>query len=72
MVMSAETAPVATTSKASCATLTKFEGPSSRLLWNAETIVVPVSNVAGLPIGGPANSAEFPPLTDAIATTLGS
>jgi hypothetical protein len=44
--MSADTAPVATTSKSTWATLTRFDGPSSRLFWNADTMVVPLSNVA--------------------------
>ena len=70
--MSADTAPVATTSKSTWATLTKFDGPSSRLFWNAETMVVPLSNMAGLAIGVPANSVVLPPLTEAMATTLGS
>jgi hypothetical protein len=34
--------------------------------------VEPLANVLGLAVGGPENSALLPPLTDAMATTLGS
>jgi hypothetical protein len=66
-----ETAPVATTSKATWATLTTFVGPSSRVFWNAVRIVVPVANDAGFAMGAP-NSGLPPAVTDAIVRMLGS
>jgi hypothetical protein len=72
MVTFASTAPVATTSKSTCATLTRLVGPSSRTFWNAETIVEPVVNVPASAVGDPANSVVLPPVTSPMVTTLGS
>jgi hypothetical protein len=71
-VMFAGTAPAATTSKVTCATLTMPFGPSSRVVWRPAMMVEPLSNEAGLAVGVPANSAVLPPSTDAIVTIPGS
>jgi hypothetical protein len=72
MVTFASTAPAATTSKSTSATLTRFVGPSRRTFWNADTMVEPLANVPASAVGELANSVVLPPLTSPIVTTLGS
>ncbi len=72
MVTFASTAPVATTSKSTCATLTRFVGPSSRTFWKADTMVAPLVKVPASAVGEPANSVVLPPVTSPMVTTLGS